>query len=50
MPLGHATRSDPRWAGKDGDLAPTAFNPERYVQQPGAAKSDHYMPFGHGPR
>ncbi|KIY92316.1 hypothetical protein MNEG_15646 [Monoraphidium neglectum] len=49
VPLGHVSRSDPRWAGETGDLSPEVFNPERMLT-PEGQKPGWQVPFGHGGR
>jgi cytochrome P450 len=49
LPMATVTASDPRWAGKTGEMDPNVFNPERMLTPEGLKPGDQ-MPFGHGGR
>ncbi|KAI8474382.1 MAG: cytochrome P450 [Monoraphidium minutum] len=52
LPLARISALDPRWADEAGELAPGAFNPDRWLMPTAGAgpANDHQMPFGFGPR
>jgi cytochrome P450 len=49
VPLKYFSLHDPRWVGGEGELDPSAFNPERMLT-PEGSKPGWQMPFGYGPR
>lgn len=49
VPLKYFSLHDPRWVDAEGDLSPSAFNPERMLT-PEGSKPGWQMPFGYGPR
>lgn len=49
LPLKFVADRDARWAGEDGELAPSAFVPER-MMTPEGLKQGAQLPFGYGPR
>ena len=49
VPLKYFSLHDPRWVNAEGELSPSAFNPERMLT-PEGSKPGWQMPFGYGPR
>jgi cytochrome P450 len=47
--INHVLKTDPRWEGATGDMAPTAFNPDRFLT-PEGRESGAQLVFGAGAR